>query len=201
MWMAGFALQLICLRGRSPWYWVGPGAGLNVLKKRKIYCLWQGSNVDYCVIYPTACRSQWPRGLRRRSAAARLLRSWFRIPPGAWMFVCYECCVLSGRGLCDELIARPEESYRLWSVVVCDLETSRTWRPWPALGRSATKKDILQPCLCTIWAVPASCHCINEVKLPVIVTAGNFRWMGTWEIRGSDGSLYTDCDLLVCYLT
>ena len=32
--------------------------------------------------------------------------------------------VLSGRGLCDELITRPEESYRLWCVVVCDLETS-----------------------------------------------------------------------------
>ena len=32
-------------------------------------------------------RSQWPRGLRRRSSAARLLRSWVRIPPRAWMFV------------------------------------------------------------------------------------------------------------------
>ena len=32
-------------------------------------------------------RSQWPRGLRRRSAAARMLRLWVRIPPGAWMFV------------------------------------------------------------------------------------------------------------------
>jgi len=32
--------------------------------------------------------------------------------------------VLSGRGLCDELINRPEESYRLCCVVVCDLETS-----------------------------------------------------------------------------
>jgi len=30
--------------------------------------------------------------------------------------------VLSGRGLCDELITRPEESYRLWCVDVCDLE-------------------------------------------------------------------------------
>jgi len=30
--------------------------------------------------------------------------------------------VLSGRGLCDELITRPEESYRLWCVVMCDLE-------------------------------------------------------------------------------
>ena len=33
--------------------------------------------------------------------------------------------MLSGRGLCDELITRPEKSYRLWCVVVCGLETSR----------------------------------------------------------------------------
>jgi hypothetical protein len=26
--------------------------------------------------------------------------------------------VLSSRGLCDDLIIRPEESYRLWRVVV-----------------------------------------------------------------------------------
>jgi hypothetical protein len=38
------------------------------------------------------------------------------------MFVCCECCVLSGRGLCVELTTRPEESYRLWCVTVCDLE-------------------------------------------------------------------------------
>ena len=86
-------------------------------------------------------RSQWSRGLRRRSVAARLLKSWVRIPPEAWMFVCCECCLLSGRGLCNELITRPEESYRLWCVVVCDLETSRMRRPWPALGCSATKKN------------------------------------------------------------
>ena len=49
-------------------------------------------------------------------------------------------CVLSGRGLCDELITRPEEPYRLWCVVVCDLETSRMRRPWPALGRSTKGK-------------------------------------------------------------
>jgi len=38
--------------------------------------------------------------------------------------------VLSGRGLCDELITRPEESYRLRCVVVCDLETSRISAPY-----------------------------------------------------------------------
>ena len=78
------------------------------------------------IIHPSTPRSpQWPRGLRRRSAAARLLRSWVRIPPEAWMFVCCECCVLSGRGLCDELITHPEESYRLWCVVVCDEENPK----------------------------------------------------------------------------
>jgi hypothetical protein len=48
--------------------------------------------------------------------------------------------VLSGRGLYDELITRPEESYRIWCVVVCDLETSRTKMSWTALGRSAIEK-------------------------------------------------------------
>jgi hypothetical protein len=74
-------------------------------------------------------RSQWPRGLRRRSAAARLLRSRARIPPRVWTFVCCQCCVLSGRGLCDELIACPEEFYGLWCVVVCDPLTSCMRRP------------------------------------------------------------------------
>ena len=38
--------------------------------------------------------------------------------------------MLSGRGLCDELITRPEESYRLCYVVVLDLETSRMGAPY-----------------------------------------------------------------------
>ena len=44
--------------------------------------------------------------------------------PTGGIDVCCECCVLSGRGLCDGLITRPEESYRLRCVAVCDLETS-----------------------------------------------------------------------------
>ena len=38
--------------------------------------------------------------------------------------------MLSGKGLCDELVTRPEESYRLWCVVVYDLETSRIGAPY-----------------------------------------------------------------------
>jgi len=37
---------------------------------------------------------------------------------------------LSGRGLCDELITRPEESYRVCCVVVYDLKTSRMGAPY-----------------------------------------------------------------------
>ena len=44
--------------------------------------------------------------------------------PSLGIGVCRECCVLSGRGLCIGLITRPEESYLLWCVVVCDLGTS-----------------------------------------------------------------------------
>jgi hypothetical protein len=40
------------------------------------------------------------------------------------MSVCCECCVLSGRGIWDELTTRSEESHWLRCVVVCDLETS-----------------------------------------------------------------------------
>jgi hypothetical protein len=53
----------------------------------------------YCTKHRSFCRSQWPRGPRRRFVAAGLQRFWVQIPPGVWMFVCCECCVLSGRGL------------------------------------------------------------------------------------------------------
>ena len=89
------------------------GCGNSVLLNNAIMCHKKANR-----------RSQWPRGIRRRSTAAHLLRSWVRIPPGAWMSLCCECCVLSGRSLCDDLVTRPEESYRLWCVAVCDIETS-----------------------------------------------------------------------------
>jgi len=102
-------------------------------EKLQLYC-----NEEF-VIFEKG-RSQWPRDLRRRSAAARLLRSWVRIPTVERKFVYCWCCVFSGRGLCDELITRPEESYRLWCVVVCDLETSWMRRSWPT-GRLSHHKQ------------------------------------------------------------
>jgi len=46
-----------------------------------------------------------------------------------WMSASCECCVLSGRGLCNGLIPCPEESYGcppLLSVVCCQVEVSAT---------------------------------------------------------------------------
>jgi hypothetical protein len=76
----------------------------------------------------------------RRSATACLVILWVRIQPGAWMSVCFEYCVLSVRGLCDELIFHPKESYRLWCVG-WDLETSWMRKPSPNGGLSRQKKS------------------------------------------------------------
>jgi len=59
----------------------------------------------------------------------------------AWISFCCDCRVLSGRVLCDELITRPEKSYLLWCVVVCDLETSWMRRHWPTGGLSRQIKQ------------------------------------------------------------
>jgi len=58
----------------------------------------------------------WAHCPRRRYLAARWMTLWVRIWLRAWMSVPGKCCVLSGRGLCDGLIPRPEEPFRQDSV-------------------------------------------------------------------------------------
>jgi hypothetical protein len=79
--------------------------------------------------------SKWPRGLKCGSTAARLLVLRVRIPPWAWMDVCCECSMLSGRGLCLGPIIRPEDSY---SVIV---------KPWwgNPLCRYGRKNQVMYP--------------------------------------------------------
>ena len=137
--------------------------------------IWTRQSKRFTSPLPVRRQSQWPRGLRYGSAAAHLLRSWVRIPPGAWMFVCCECYALSGRGLCDELITRPEKSYRLWCVVVCDQETSKMRRPWPALGRSATENKQTNYHLgwvchhVQLWTVEIRCG-VTTLSFPLVVS-------------------------------
>ena len=59
---------------------------------------------------------------------------------------------MSGRGLCDELITRPEESYRLWCVVVCDLETSRICAPYTYDNSSLRVNSSGRPDAWDFWA-------------------------------------------------
>jgi len=49
------------------------------------------------------------------------------------MHVCCECCVLSGRALCDGPITRPEEYYRLMCVWVWSWNLSEDARPSTAV--------------------------------------------------------------------
>jgi hypothetical protein len=100
-----------------------------------------------CLVYQNdgSCwesRSQWLHDIRCGSAVARLLGLWVRIPPGAWMFVYCECCVLSGRGFCVGLITRREEYYRLRCVAECDRESLIMRRPWPTRAVASWEKKL-----------------------------------------------------------
>ena len=98
-----------------------PQASSNISTYDSV-CLWDKPR-DYQLfllrlVTKSKSRSQWPRGLRRRCAASRLLRSWVRIPPGAWMSVCCECYVLSLR--------QADPSYRGDPPSVCAVSLSAT---------------------------------------------------------------------------
>jgi len=73
---------------------------------------------------------------------------------------------LSGRGLCDELITRPEESYRLCCVVVCDLETSRMGAPYIYdISRLRVKRGLLSAEVWFPYNISPKGICVNKVAL------------------------------------
>ena len=62
-------------------------------------CTWMYMVIFYIATLNNS-RSQWPRGLRRRSSAAHLLRLWVRIPPGVWIsVVSVVCCQVEGSAM------------------------------------------------------------------------------------------------------
>jgi hypothetical protein len=58
-----------------------------------------------------------PVAARSNAWVCGLLGLRVRIPPGIGKSVSFECCVLSGRGLCVRTILQPEESYRKYCVL------------------------------------------------------------------------------------
>jgi hypothetical protein len=105
------------------------------------------------------------------------------------MFVCCECCGLSGRGLCDGLITRQEEAYRMWRVV-CVQKTSKNEEAkaryravkiqpqWVVTPGKQTNKD--QYCsfetviTCSIWEVLSS-----DLSSETGCTNGDSSWLSS----------------------
>jgi hypothetical protein len=95
------------------------------------------------ILYNNKCRSQWPHGLRHRSAAARLLRPWVRISPEAWILsvMSVVCCQVEVCAMSWSLVQRSPTN--CGCVIVYDPETSRMREAMTALGRSATWGGII----------------------------------------------------------
>ena len=67
------------------------------------------------------CRRARPGGRAVSGVGLLPLACWdcgFESHRGTWMSVSCECCVLSGRDLCDGPITLIEDSYRLWCLSV-----------------------------------------------------------------------------------
>ena len=73
--------------------------------------------VPYTVVMPISVAARSKARVYGRSFAGIVVSN-----PAGGMDIYVECCVLSGRGLCNGLITRPEESYRLLCVLVRDQE-------------------------------------------------------------------------------
>jgi len=82
------------------------------LSTKVIPCQHHSASTRIVFIYQRRC------DMKCGSTAARLLGLWIRIPPGAWICVSCECCVLPSRGLCVGPITRSEESYRAWCIIL-----------------------------------------------------------------------------------
>jgi len=129
------------------------------------------------------------------------------------MFVCCECCVLSGRGLCDELITRPEESYRLWCVIVCDLENLKNEEAMTRVGSQRHQKKnntvqlppggnpiavkyiisyigsvfYLTPICCHFLSPPILCLCSPLIWPPICGQNSSSKWHTLLATQKIDG--------------
>ena len=86
--------------------------------------------------------------------------------------------MLSGRGLfCDGLITHPEESYRLWRVVVCDQETPNEEAKARYGAVENTIERVVTPrkqTTCRLWSkTPTAMSCVRRTEGVVEHGVGN----------------------------
>ena len=122
----------------------------------------------YVTIVYSWRRCQWPSGLRRGSAATRLLGLLVRIPPGACMFVCCECCVFvrqrslrrahhSSRGVVPTVLCHCKWSGNLKN------EEAKT-RKWVVKASERRRRSLFMTRI-LFWTLFTG-HCLR--KLPVL---------------------------------
>jgi hypothetical protein len=110
------------------------------------------------------------------------------------LFVFVVCCV--GSGLCDKLITRSEESYRVCvCVAVCDLETTTMRRSRPELSCCANKKNrdyFLSSGGTSIFTTVQTSLGFHLVLLPMLVRSPLGLNICFWhEWSGSRSGLFT----------
>jgi len=86
-------------------------------------------------------RSQWTRGLRRRFAAARLLRMCVRIPPGTWIFVCCDFCVCCQVEVSSTSWSLVQRSLTECGASLCAIYKPREWGGPGPMGAVAPKTN------------------------------------------------------------
>ena len=93
------------------------------------------------------------------------------------MSVSCECCMLSGRGLCDGPISRPEKSYRLRCVSLCVIWKFQVRRPWPPLGCSVRDKTF---CRVMRWLINNQ---LEGIRKEEVVTQISEAFWSNWRKR------------------
>jgi len=174
------------------------------------YTVWQKdfcsftSNFKECGVLErnsTILKELLPISVTARSTAwvyGRSLSGIVGSNPAGVVNVCFECCGLSGRGLCDELITRPEKSYRMWCVVACDLENLKNGETMARVGPQRHRKKklrffkmgsmymffVVTGRICLNHCASASCFLclLYRLKLYFTTVAGFIGTRQDWEV-------------------
>jgi hypothetical protein len=126
-----------------------------------------------------SCRFQQLRGLRCRSAATRCWDCGFESHRGHGRLSVANAVCCQVRGFCEGLITRPEESYWLWCVIMCGLETLGMRRLWPTGGGGSVQSKTK---LCALNTTPVTL-CTNKMYsfIKWRLTEDGFYCRNMWE--------------------